>query len=294
MVTTALHKAARRGDIEGLQRLIDEGTYDVNEGGDDPFLEGVSLALQRETRKQWKLTLFSHTMNHSGYAFCVYVCVCVWGDWLCWQTPLHWAAFGGHSECVRQLIAANANANAKDVSKTRDWEKEGRVWIIRERERERERMTRVSLPHIFLSHVEQKDLVCMTSFSFTLSLLSLSLLVSLSLWSSINLLSVISRSLSLSPSFPVSLSRFLSLSLSLSLSMSLSLFSLSFIFLCFTFLQFVHSLWMILAGTHYWIGEWRDVTISIKFMQNTKKSRKRKRERNVDWERERISVLTNE
>ena len=34
---------------------------------------------------------------------------------------------------------------------------------------------------------------------------------------------------------------------------------------------------MILGGTHYWIGEWRDVTISIKFIQNMKKMKKKAR-----------------
>ena len=31
MVKTALHEAAERGDSEALQRLLDEGIYDVNE-----------------------------------------------------------------------------------------------------------------------------------------------------------------------------------------------------------------------------------------------------------------------
>ena len=59
-----------------------------------------------------------------------------------------------------------------------------------------------------------------------------------------------------------------------------NLFTLSpFLTFGFPISQFVHSLWTILGGTHYWIGEWRDVTISIKFMQNTKKERKREREK---------------
>ena len=68
------------------------------------------------------------------------------------KTPLHYAARGGHSECVRRLIAAKADVNAKDVSKTEKSErmreererdlcvsKKRRVEKEKEKERERER-----------------------------------------------------------------------------------------------------------------------------------------------------------
>jgi hypothetical protein len=34
---TKLHKAAERGESEELQRLLDAGSYDVNEGDEDSF-----------------------------------------------------------------------------------------------------------------------------------------------------------------------------------------------------------------------------------------------------------------
>ena len=46
--------------------------------------------------------------------------------WLCWQTPLHYAAYGGHSECVLRLIAANAIVDVTDVCRKRDERKSKR------------------------------------------------------------------------------------------------------------------------------------------------------------------------
>ena len=31
------------------------------------------------------------------------------------QTPLHWAAYYGHFDCVRSLLDGGADVNAKDV-----------------------------------------------------------------------------------------------------------------------------------------------------------------------------------
>ena len=41
MGKTALHEAAWNGDTEKLQRLLDEGTYDVNAESDEFGFEGV-------------------------------------------------------------------------------------------------------------------------------------------------------------------------------------------------------------------------------------------------------------
>ncbi len=37
--TTKLHEAAKRGESEELQRLLDTGAYDVNEGNEDKVCE---------------------------------------------------------------------------------------------------------------------------------------------------------------------------------------------------------------------------------------------------------------
>ena len=95
------------------------------------------------------------------------------------------------------------------------------------------------------------------------------------------------------PSLSLSLSLHFSLSLSLPFSLSFTLSLSLFILLCFTFPQFVHSLRMILGGTHYWIG---DEGMS-QYPSNSCKYEEREKERereNVDWERERISILTDE
>ena len=36
-----LHEAAKRGDTDRLQLLLDEGTYDVNERSEKLYYEGV-------------------------------------------------------------------------------------------------------------------------------------------------------------------------------------------------------------------------------------------------------------
>ena len=45
---TALHKAAERGDSDSLQRLLDEGTYNVNEENDGC----LKVCLQRERERE--------------------------------------------------------------------------------------------------------------------------------------------------------------------------------------------------------------------------------------------------
>ena len=46
---TAFHEAAERGDSDGLQRLLDEGSYNVNEESDEKdFLGNSNLVEQRE------------------------------------------------------------------------------------------------------------------------------------------------------------------------------------------------------------------------------------------------------
>jgi hypothetical protein len=42
MVKTKLHEAAERGESEELQRLLDTGAYDVNEG------DGLRVSVERE------------------------------------------------------------------------------------------------------------------------------------------------------------------------------------------------------------------------------------------------------
>ena len=48
MGKTALHEAAERGDSDNLQLLLDEGTYDVNEGSDGSGHFGVWMRDRRE------------------------------------------------------------------------------------------------------------------------------------------------------------------------------------------------------------------------------------------------------
>ncbi len=49
--TTELHRAAEEGESEKLQRLLETGTYDVNEHTDDKFRKGVEKA-ERERAKE--------------------------------------------------------------------------------------------------------------------------------------------------------------------------------------------------------------------------------------------------
>ena len=56
---TALHEAAERGDSDSLQRLLDKGTYNVNEENDEKYREGVCLQREREReRTVWTYSRF--------------------------------------------------------------------------------------------------------------------------------------------------------------------------------------------------------------------------------------------
>ena len=66
---TALHEAAERGDSDSLQRLLDEGTYDVNEENDE-WQEFVRFQI-REGIRMDLLTFPSHphtALNYRWYA----------------------------------------------------------------------------------------------------------------------------------------------------------------------------------------------------------------------------------
>ncbi len=49
---TPLHTAAAIGEREEVERLLDSGLYDVNEGSDEMFLEGVCVRkIERERER---------------------------------------------------------------------------------------------------------------------------------------------------------------------------------------------------------------------------------------------------
>jgi hypothetical protein len=52
MVKTKLHEAAARGESEELQRLLDTGAYDVNEGSDEIFSERVCESERTERERE--------------------------------------------------------------------------------------------------------------------------------------------------------------------------------------------------------------------------------------------------
>jgi hypothetical protein len=51
---TKLHEAAERGESEELQRLLDSGSYDVNEGSDESWHEEVCGERESERRRERK------------------------------------------------------------------------------------------------------------------------------------------------------------------------------------------------------------------------------------------------
>ena len=48
----SLHKAAKVGDNEKLQRLLNEGTYNVNHGSSEEGFEGVSVRVERKRERE--------------------------------------------------------------------------------------------------------------------------------------------------------------------------------------------------------------------------------------------------
>jgi hypothetical protein len=72
MGKTQLHTAARNGDFEKLQRLLDSGSYDVNEGDEDL----CNVCEEREREREREVLTYSFfllistlriAMNNSGY-----------------------------------------------------------------------------------------------------------------------------------------------------------------------------------------------------------------------------------
>jgi hypothetical protein len=78
---TALHGAAGRGESEELQRLLETGFFDINEGSDEEYLEGVCEESQRKVLAVF-LSFSSPpfglcAVNNSGYRLWLNVrCVC--------------------------------------------------------------------------------------------------------------------------------------------------------------------------------------------------------------------------
>ena len=65
MKYTALHEAAERGDTDSLQRLLDEGIYDVNErsdGRDFLWKEGVCLQKERERERERERAVWTYSL----------------------------------------------------------------------------------------------------------------------------------------------------------------------------------------------------------------------------------------
>jgi hypothetical protein len=65
---TKLHEAAERGESEELQRLLDSGSYDVNEGNDEKYFVGVCDLKEGERERERGVDLLFlpshlHTVN---------------------------------------------------------------------------------------------------------------------------------------------------------------------------------------------------------------------------------------
>jgi hypothetical protein len=62
---TPLHEAAQIGDVITLQRLLKTETFDINEGDDRNYLEGVSLReKERERERKTFYSLFFFSSPH--------------------------------------------------------------------------------------------------------------------------------------------------------------------------------------------------------------------------------------
>jgi hypothetical protein len=65
---TKLHEAAERGESEELQRLLDSRAYDVNEGSDENYWEGV-CDLKEENTSRHTNTQHFLSLTHYLYLF---------------------------------------------------------------------------------------------------------------------------------------------------------------------------------------------------------------------------------
>ena len=121
----SLCAAAKVGDLDRVRAFLQSKSVDVNapKGGvgkeeEERVCERVREKVKVSERvrvipltfpAEGSMTSYSFIIS-STYSVCVCVCVC-----LCVQTPLHFAAEGGHIDCVWALINAGADINAKTV-----------------------------------------------------------------------------------------------------------------------------------------------------------------------------------
>ncbi len=67
---TELHEAAQRGESDELQRLLDSGSYDVNEGSNEFGCQVLFMEREKRKREREVLTYSFFLLNSTLWNVC--------------------------------------------------------------------------------------------------------------------------------------------------------------------------------------------------------------------------------
>ncbi|CAM9993472.1 unnamed protein product, partial [Scytosiphon promiscuus] len=98
---TELHKAANKGDIQGVRDLVESGAVDVNEKGAQD-----RTALHRAAGAN-HVGIIHYLLQSGAPVDCVDRCL---------RTPLHWAAISGHLDATQLLLDSGGDLRRKTMS----------------------------------------------------------------------------------------------------------------------------------------------------------------------------------
>eukprot|EP00752_Nemacystus_decipiens_P010133 g9030.t2 len=98
---TELHKAAHKGDIQGVKDLVESGEIDVNEKGAQD-----RTALHRAAGAN-HVSIIHFLLQAGAPVDCVDRCR---------RTPLHWAAISGHLDATQLLLDSGGDLRCKTMS----------------------------------------------------------------------------------------------------------------------------------------------------------------------------------